>query len=99
MVLGVMGREKVLLTVSPLLNDALAHINSVGENTSPSLPARHEAEPSRGAVPHGGQDDLVEQVVVELLGHFEAGPLHGHGGDQTQDDAQAAQHAEHRQIP
>ncbi len=50
-------------------------------------------------VPHGGQYDLVEQVVVELLGYFEAGPLHSHGGGQTQDDAQAAQHAEHRQIP
>lgn len=50
-------------------------------------------------VPHGGQYDLVEQVVVELLGHFEAGPLHSHRGGQTQDDAQAAQYAEHRQIP
>lgn len=46
-------------------------------------------------VPHGGQDDLGEQVVVELLGHFEAGPLHSNGGRQTQDDAQAAQHTEH----
>lgn len=35
---------------------------------------------------------------MELLGHFEAGPLHSNGGRQTQDDAQAAQHTEHRQI-
>ena len=50
-------------------------------------------------VPHGGQYDLVEQVLVELLGHADAGPLHSHRGGQTEDDAQAAQHAEHRQIP
>lgn len=36
---------------------------------------------------------------MELLGHFEAGPLHSHGGGQAEDDAQAAEHAEHRQIP
>lgn len=36
---------------------------------------------------------------MELLGHFEAGPLHSHRGGQTQHDAQAAQYAEHRQIP
>lgn len=50
-------------------------------------------------VPHGCQYDLVEQVVVQLLGHLEAGPLHGDRGGQTQDDAEAAQHAEYRQIP
>lgn len=49
--------------------------------------------------PHGGQDDLVEQVVVELFGHFVTGPLHSHGGGETEDDAQAAEHTEHRQIP
>lgn len=52
-----------------------------------------------GFVPHGGQDDLVQQVLVQLLGHLQAGPLHGHGGGQTQDDAEAAEHAEHRQVP
>lgn len=50
-------------------------------------------------VPHGGQDDLVQQVLVQLFGHLQAGPLHSHGGGQTQDDAQAAEHAEHRQVP
>lgn len=52
-----------------------------------------------GVLPHGGQYDLVEQVVVELLGHFEARPLHGHRGGETEDDAKAAEHAKHRQIP
>lgn len=36
---------------------------------------------------------------MQLLGHLEARPLHGDRGGQTQDDAEAAQHAEHRQIP
>lgn len=36
---------------------------------------------------------------MKLFGHFESGPLHGHGGGQTQDDAEAAQHAEDGQIP
>lgn len=50
-------------------------------------------------VPHGGQYDLVEQAVVELFSHFEAGPLHNNAGGQTQDDAEATEHAEHGQIP
>lgn len=49
--------------------------------------------------PHGGQDDLVEQAVVELLGRREARPLHGHGGGEAEDDAEAAEHAEDGQVP
>lgn len=52
-----------------------------------------------GIIPHGGQDDLVEQVLVELFGHFQAGPLHSYRSGQTQDNAEAAEHAEHRQVP
>lgn len=68
---------------------------------SPSHVTRqtHTHKHTLSVKPHGGQNDLVEQVVVELLSHFEAGPLHSYGGGQTQDDTQAAQHAEHRQIP
>lgn len=55
--------------------------------------------PETRALPHGGQYDLVEQVVVKLFSHFQARPLHGHGGGEAQDDAQAAQDAEHGQIP
>lgn len=36
---------------------------------------------------------------MQLLGHLQAGPLHGHRGGQTQDDAEAAEDAEHRQVP
>lgn len=73
------------------------------EHTSVYVFTRNEAAlqvtHTRRRVPHGRQYDLVEQVVVQLLGHLEAGPLHSDRGGQTQDDAEAAQHAEHRQIP
>ena len=36
---------------------------------------------------------------MEPFGHSEARPLHSHGGGEAEDDAQAAQHAEHREIP
>lgn len=36
---------------------------------------------------------------MQLLGHLEAGPLHSHRGGQAQHDAEAAQHAEDRQVP
>lgn len=99
-----MGRTKVLLTVFPHLNDLFQQTRSISEHTHLFVSlTHHEAELQHthtlSAAPHGGQDDLVEQIVVELLGHFEAGPLHSHGGGQTQDNAQATQHAEHQQIP
>lgn len=70
-------------------------------NTAVSVFTCHNTHTHTGAglVPHGGQDDLVEQVLVELFGHFQAGPLHSDGGGQAQDDAEAAEHAEHRQVP
>lgn len=75
-----------------------------GEHTSVYVFTHNEAATAththtKRRVPHGCQYDLVEQVVVQLLGHLEAGPLHGDRGGQTQDDAEAAQHAEHCQIP
>lgn len=52
-----------------------------------------------GVVPHGGKYDLVKEVVVQPLGHFQARPLHSHRGGKTEDDAKATEHAEHGQIP
>lgn len=36
---------------------------------------------------------------MELLGRREARPLHGHGGGEAEDDAEAAEHAEDGQVP
>lgn len=98
------NEAKNLLTVFSLISSANTHL-------SPSLLVftHHKActhactctqtNTQTSVAPHGGQDDLVEQVVVELFGHFVTGPLHSHGGGETEDDAQAAEHTEHRQIP
>lgn len=93
------GAKNSTFTTFSILNDPLhtqpyAHLYY--QQTTRDRAAVHTRTHT---LPHGGQYDLVEQVVVELLGHFEAGPLHSHRGGQTQDNAQAAQHAEHRQVP
>lgn len=49
-------------------------------------------------VPHGGQDNAVEQTVVQPLGHFQSCPLHSDRGDKAQHDAQAAEHGEYHGI-
>lgn len=93
----------MLLTLSPHLNDLFKHAHTMQALFCPPAFACHEAElhshlpPS--VVPHGRQYDLVQQVEVKLLGHLQACPLHSHGGGETKDDAQAAEHAEHGQIP
>lgn len=100
---AVMGRIKALLTVFPLFNDLFEHTHTLLEEHSWLCfhTVTHTCVRTRalGMVPHGGQDDLVQQVLVQLLGHRQAGPLHGHRRGQTQDDAEAAEHAEHRQVP
>lgn len=49
-------------------------------------------------VPHGGQDNAVEQTVVQLLGHFQSCPLHSDRGDKAQHNTQAAEHGEYHGI-
>lgn len=80
-----------------VLNDLFYHMLSEGTHLSLFLHViRREATHTQNGVPHGGQYDLVEQALVELFSHFEAGPLHNNGGGQTQDDTEATEHAEHR---
>lgn len=93
-----MARVKALLTVFSLFNDLFEHTR-YQRSTAVSVFTPHTCTRALGFVPHGGQDDLVQQVLVQLLGHLQASPLHGHGGGQTQDDAEAAEYAEHRQVP
>lgn len=52
----------------------------------------------RSGVPHGGQDDAVEQAAVQPLGHLQSCPLHGDRGDKAQRNTQAAEHSEYHGI-
>lgn len=97
------NEAKNLLTVFSLISSANTHL-SLPIFTHHNAPTHTHVHTDKhtnalSVAPHGGQDDLVEQVVVELFGHFVTGPLHSHGGGETEDDAQAAEHTEHRQIP
>lgn len=49
-------------------------------------------------LPHGGQDDAVEQAAVQPLGHLQSCPLHSDRGDKAQRDTQAAEHSEYHGI-
>lgn len=49
-------------------------------------------------VPHGSQDDPVQQAAVQSLGHLQPCPLDCDRGDQAQHDAQAAEHRKHHGI-
>lgn len=50
------------------------------------------------AVPHGGQNDAVEQAAVQPLGHLQSCPLHSDRGDKAQHDTQAAEYGEYHGI-
>jgi hypothetical protein len=52
----------------------------------------------RFGVPHGGQDDAIEQAAVQPLGHLQSCPLHSDRGDKAQCNSQAAEHGEYHGI-
>lgn len=47
------------------------------------------------AVPDWSEDDLIEEIVVKVLGCCEAHPLHSQGCDEAKDDPCSTKHAEH----
>lgn len=49
-------------------------------------------------LPHGSQDDAVEQAAVQPFGHLQPCPLHSDRGDKAQHDTQAAEHSEYHGI-
>lgn len=50
------------------------------------------------SLPHGCQDNDFQQVAMQLRGNAQSCPLNGNWGDQAEDDAQAAEDAEHWQV-